>query len=63
MKNTLHNDYLDSFIDNIWAEQGLSKNTLISYEHDIKAFLIYLQKNQVGIWRNYYNNSKIKVQK
>jgi integrase/recombinase XerD len=49
MKNTLHNDYLDSFIDNIWAEQGLSKNTLISYEHDIKGFLLYLQKHNISI--------------
>jgi len=47
MKNTLHNDYLDSFLDNIWAEQGLSKNTLISYEYDIKGFLAYLQKHNI----------------
>ena len=49
MKNTLHNDYLDSFLDNIWAEQGLSKNTLISYEYDIKGFLVYLQKHNIVI--------------
>ena len=32
MKKKLNNEYLDSFLDNIWAEQGLAKNTLLSYE-------------------------------
>ena len=49
MKNTLNNEYLDSFLDNIWAEQGLSKNTLLSYEHDIKSFLIFIQKKKIKI--------------
>ncbi len=49
MKNTLNNDYLDSFLDSIWSEQGLSKNTLISYEHDIKSFLLFLHKNKIPL--------------
>jgi len=49
MKNTLNNDYLDSFLDSIWSEQGLSKNTLISYEHDIKSFLLFLHKNKISL--------------
>ena len=49
MKNTLNNDYLDSFLDSIWSEQGLSKNTLISYEHDIKSFLLFLDKNKISL--------------
>ena len=49
MKNTLHNDYLESFLDNVWAEQGLSKNTLVSYEHDIKSFLTFLQDSKVKV--------------
>ena len=49
MKNTLHNDYLENFLDNIWAEQGLSKNTLVSYEHDIKSFLIFLEDSKIQL--------------
>ena len=49
MKNKLNNDYLDSFLDSIWAEQGLSKNTLLSYEHDIKSFLIFLQNKKTEL--------------
>ena len=49
MKNKLNNDYLDSFLDSIWAEQGLSKNTLLSYEHDIKSFLIFLQIKKIDL--------------
>ena len=49
MKNTLNNDFLDNFLDSIWAEQGLSKNTLISYEHDIKTFLMYLQEKNIDL--------------
>ncbi|MBT7523597.1 MAG: site-specific tyrosine recombinase XerD [Gammaproteobacteria bacterium] len=46
-----HNDYLDSFLDSVWAEQGLSKNTLVSYEHDIKSFLIFLNDNKVKLFK------------
>ena len=49
MKNTQHNDYLENFLDNIWAEQGLSKNTLVSYEHDIKSFLLFLQDAKINL--------------
>ena len=51
MENISHNDYLDSFLDSVWAEQGLSKNTLVSYEHDIKSFLIFLNDNKVGLFK------------
>ena len=51
MKNISHNDHLDSFLDSVWAEQGLSKNTLVSYEHDIKSFLIFLNDNKVGLFK------------
>ena len=50
MKNKSYNDYIDSFLDNIWAEQGLSKNTLVSYEHDIKGFLIFLNKKNIDLF-------------
>ena len=29
---------LDAFIDNIWIEKGLSKNTLESYRSDLEQF-------------------------
>ena len=51
MKNISHNDYLDSFLDSVWAEQGLSKNTLVSYEHDIKSFLIFLNDSKVELFK------------
>ena len=49
MKNISYNEYLNAFLDSIWAEQGLSKNTLISYEHDIKNFLIFLEEKKVDL--------------
>ena len=56
MKNTLNNDYLNSFLDSIWSEQGLSKNTLISYEHDIKSFLLFLHKNKISLVSTDYSD-------
>ena len=47
MKKKLNNEYLDSFLDNIWAEQGLAKNTLLSYEHDINSFLTFIDKKKI----------------
>ena len=56
MKNTLNNDYLDNFLDSIWAEQGLSKNTLVSYEHDIKSFLVFLDHNKIDLLSTQYSD-------
>ena len=50
MKKKLNNEYLDSFLDNIWAEQGLAKNTLLSYEHDINSFLLFLDKEKIKLF-------------
>ena len=50
MKKKLNNEYLDSFLDNIWAEQGLAKNTLLSYEHDINSFLLFLNKEKIKLF-------------
>ena len=49
MKKKLNNEYLDSFLDNIWAEQGLAKNTLLSYEHDINSFLTFIDKKKISL--------------
>lgn len=35
---------LDSFIDHLWLEDGLSKNTLESYRLDLTAFALWLPK-------------------
>lgn len=35
---------LDTFIDHIWLEDGLSKNTLSSYRHDIAIFGLWLSQ-------------------
>ncbi|AFZ83485.1 integrase/recombinase XerD [Candidatus Kinetoplastibacterium blastocrithidii TCC012E] len=34
---------IDSFIDNIWLEEGLSNNTLSSYRSDIECFAIWIE--------------------
>jgi len=33
---------IDQFLDKIWVERGLSENTLIAYERDLKAFSAWL---------------------
>ncbi len=35
---------LSSFIDHLWLESGLSKNTLISYRQDLYQFILFLSK-------------------
>ncbi|PPC92562.1 MAG: site-specific tyrosine recombinase XerD [Methylotenera sp.] len=37
---------LDSFIDHLWLEDGLSKNTLESYRQDLTTFAIWLTPQQ-----------------
>lgn len=37
-------DLLDQFIDHLWLEDGLSKNTLVSYRLDLALFAEWLQK-------------------
>ena len=39
---------LDAFIDNIWIEKGLSKNTLDSYRSDLEQFSKWLKKNNLS---------------
>ncbi|AGF48855.1 site-specific tyrosine recombinase XerD [Candidatus Kinetoplastidibacterium galati] len=34
---------IDSFIDSIWLEEGLSKNTLSSYRGDIECFALWME--------------------
>lgn len=39
------NEYIDLFLDAIWLEDGLSKNTLSAYRQDLNAFNNWLKKN------------------
>lgn len=39
------NEYIDLFLDAIWLEDGLSKNTLSAYKQDLNAFNNWLSKN------------------
>ena len=39
------NAVIDEFIDHLWLEDGLSKNTLISYRFDITLFSNWLSES------------------
>lgn len=41
----LDNGQLDTFIDHLWLEDGLSKNTLESYRADLSHFSLWLDKH------------------
>jgi len=40
------NILIDEFIDHLWLEDGLSKNTLNSYRFDLYNFIDWLSKNK-----------------
>jgi len=40
---------LDTFIDHLWLEDGLSKNTLASYRTDLTQFSAWLTTQKVGL--------------
>ncbi len=48
-KSEINNSQLDTFIDHLWLEDGLSKNTLESYRADLSQFNVWLikQKSQL----------------
>ena len=39
---------IDGFIDNIWLEKGLSKNTLSAYRQDLINFSNWLKKKELN---------------
>ena len=43
--NILENKIIDEFIDHLWLEDGLSKNTLNSYRFDLELFSKWLTKS------------------
>jgi len=40
---------IDRFLDAVWAERGLSKNTLDSYRYDLQLLAVYLQARTLGL--------------
>jgi integrase/recombinase XerD len=44
-KHHIKNKIIDGFIDHLWLEDGLSKNTLNSYRFDLELFTEWLTKN------------------
>ncbi|HEU4709511.1 MAG TPA: site-specific tyrosine recombinase XerD [Methylophilaceae bacterium] len=49
---------LDAFIDHLWLEDGLSKNTLDSYRRDLQLFADWLQKKG----KNLANAGQLEIQ-
>ena len=49
MVETSYNNHISSFLDNIWAENGLSKNTLDSYRSDISKFIYFIHDSDIKI--------------
>jgi integrase/recombinase XerD len=41
---------IDSFIDQLWLEDGLSPNTLASYRNDLKGFSEWVSKKKLTLW-------------
>jgi integrase/recombinase XerD len=41
----IKNEVIDKFIDHLWLEDGLSKNTLNSYRFDLELFMKWVDKN------------------
>ncbi|MEI8326247.1 MAG: tyrosine-type recombinase/integrase, partial [Betaproteobacteria bacterium] len=39
----MHNDRIDTFVDALWLEHGLSRNTLAAYRRDLTAFAHWLR--------------------
>jgi len=44
-----YNEIIDLFLDSLWMERGLSKNTLSAYRSDLYKFLIWLESQNIEI--------------
>lgn len=49
LNNTTDQHQLDTFIDHLWLEDGLSKNTLASYRTDLTQFATWLVKQNTSL--------------
>ena len=41
--------YLQPFLDSLWLESGLSKNTVEAYRRDLMAFATWLAQDEVSL--------------
>jgi len=55
----LQNKIIDEFIDHLWLEDGLSKNTLNSYRFDLELFTGWLDKS---LKKNILDTSQVDIQ-
>ncbi len=49
MSLAMQTDTLDAFIDHLWLEDGLAKNTLESYRADLSQFALWLSQNKLSL--------------
>ena len=49
MSLEMQTDTLDAFIDHLWLEDGLAKNTLESYRADLSQFALWLSQNNLSL--------------
>ena len=47
--NQENQQIIDEFLDALWLESGVSKNTLVSYRFDLKALADFAEKHQVSL--------------
>jgi len=52
------NIYLENFLNNLKAERGASKNTIISYENDLEEMFLFFDKQKLDIKSIKYENLK-----
>ena len=57
--NSKENKIIDEFLDHLWLEDGLSKNTLNSYRFDLNLFSLWLIKN---LKKNFLEVSQADIQ-
>ena len=49
MGNLSDQSLIDTFLDSLWLEKGLSENTLKSYQHDLQVFVDWLFENNQSV--------------
>jgi len=55
-------ELIEQFLDAIWVERGLSKNTLDAYQRDLKGFSKWLEKTQKTALQNLLTSNKSQLQ-
>ncbi len=49
--NSENQQILDEFLDNLWLESGVSKNTLVSYRFDLKAMAEFMESKKIKLYK------------